>query len=201
MKNRKLFVLTECSLMVALATVLSFCKVYEAPLGGAVTLLSMLPIIFISFKHGIAWGLGSGFVYSITQLIFGMSVLAYVPTALGVIGSVLFDYIIPFTLLGIAGITMLSVPEKKSSVFAAVVGGTLLAITLRFTCHLFSGAVIWYEITKQGEWNDYVFKYGMWTYSFIYNISYLGPDGALALIASPVIIRLMNIPFFGKKSY
>lgn len=199
MKNKKLFILTECSLMVALATVLSFCKVYEAPLGGSVTLLSMLPIIFISFKYGILWGLGSGFVYSITQLIFGMSVLAYVPTAVGIIGSVLFDYILPFTLLGIAGITMISKPEKGSRILAAVIGGTLLAITLRFACHLFSGAVIWYEITKQGEWNDYVNRYGMWTYSFIYNIAYLGPDGVLVLIASPVIVKIMNIPFFGKK--
>ena len=78
--KKKIYILTECSLLVALSTVLSFCKIYEAPLGGAVTLLSMNPVIYISFKHGILWGLGSGFVYSVTQLLFGLQTVAYVPT-------------------------------------------------------------------------------------------------------------------------
>lgn len=197
--KKKIYILTECSLLVALSTVLSFCKVYEAPLGGAVTLLSMLPVIYISFKHGILWGLGSGFVYSVTQILFGMQTVAYVPTTLGVIGCIIFDYVLPFTLLGLGGITIYFKPKEKSKVYLAVISGTLLAVTLRFACHLVSGAVIWYEITKAGEWNDYVFKYSKWVYSFIYNISYLGPDGALVLLASPVMVRLMNIPFFAKR--
>ncbi len=198
MKNKKLYTLTECSLMVALATVLSFCKIYEAPLGGSVTLLSMLPVIYISFKYGVLWGLGGGFIYGVIQLLFGTGALAYVPTAAGVAGSVVFDYLLPFTLLGIAGITLRFKPAKKSGEYAAVIAGTFLAITLRFACHYIAGAVIWYEITKAGEWNDYVQKYGMWTYSFIYNISYLGPEGALALAASPVILKLKALPLFGE---
>jgi thiamine transporter len=198
--KKKIYTLTECSLLIALGVVLSFCKLYEAPLGGAVTLLSMLPVIYISFKHGVVWGLASGFIYSVTQLIFGLGSIAYIPTPLGVVGCILFDYLLPFTVLGLAGITMIKKPEKQSNAYIAVVAGTFIAITLRFLCHLFAGAVIWYEITKAGEWNDYVFKYSAWVYSFIYNITYLGPDGGLVLLASPVIVRLMNIPFFAKNN-
>ncbi|MBP3369029.1 MAG: energy-coupled thiamine transporter ThiT [Clostridia bacterium] len=48
-----LHVLTECALMIALATVLSLVKIYEAPFGGSVTLLSMAPIIVLSMRHGV----------------------------------------------------------------------------------------------------------------------------------------------------
>ena len=101
--------------------------------------------------------------------------------------------------MGLGGITKYFKPKEKAKVYLAVISGTLLAGTLRLACHLVSGAVIWYEITKAGEWNDYAFKYSKWVYSFIYNISYLGPDGALVLLASPVMVRLMNIPFFAKR--
>ena len=39
--------LTESSLLIAMATVLSLIKIWNMPWGGSVTLLSMLPIIDI----------------------------------------------------------------------------------------------------------------------------------------------------------
>ncbi len=194
MKNTKLRVLTECALLVALATALSFVKVYQAPLGGSVTLLSTLPVMYISIRHGLKAGLGSAFVYSLIQLWQGSGNLAYVPTAAGIIGCVALDYIVPFTLLGTAGL-FCAKSEKGSSSFGAVVAGVVMATVLRFLCHFFGGAVVWYEITKVGQWNDYVQTVGMWTYSFVYNISYVGPDGAMAIAAStalPVLERALK---------
>ena len=40
--------------MIAMATVLGFLKLYEAPYGGAITVCSMLPILFYSYG---AWAL------------------------------------------------------------------------------------------------------------------------------------------------
>ena len=191
--------MTECAMMIALAVVLSMCKLYQAPLGGSVTLLSMLPVIFISVRHGVAWGLGCGFVYSLIQLLLGFGNLAYIPTPLGVFGGVMLDYILPFTLLGLGGIFLLTKPKTNKGVCAAIVAGTVLVVVLRFLCHFFGGAVVWYEITKEGEWNEYVNKVGMWTYSFVYNITYLGPDGALVIAASPVLVKLRKIPFIDGK--
>lgn len=185
--NKSLRVLTECAVLVALATALSFVKVYQAPLGGSVTLLSTLPIMYISIRHGLVAGLGSGFVYSLIQLWQGSGNLAYIPTAAGVVGCILLDYVLPFTLLGVAGVFC----DKGENVsLPRVICGTVVAIALRFLCHFGAGAVVWYEITKVGQWNDYVQTVGMWVYSFVYNISYVGPDGAMAIIASAALPAL-----------
>lgn len=190
-RNQNLIALTQCALLIALATALSFVKLYQAPLGGSVTLLSSLPIMFISFRFGVSRGLACGFVYSLIQLWQGSGNLAYVPTAAGVVGCIALDYVLPFTLLGLAGVFYSKNGNAKQKTVTAVLG-VLLAVVLRFACHFVGGAVVWYEITKAGNWNDYVQTVGMWTYSFVYNITYLGPDGALVLAASPVIPLLQK---------
>ena len=43
--------LTESSVMVALATVLSLLKLVEMPYGGSVTVASMLPVLIVSYRH------------------------------------------------------------------------------------------------------------------------------------------------------
>ena len=67
MKNSKIKKLTTCAVMLALAFVLSFVKIYEFPFGGAITLLSMLPICLVSVKYGLGWGLSTAFCYSLLQ--------------------------------------------------------------------------------------------------------------------------------------
>ncbi|MEG2118132.1 MAG: energy-coupled thiamine transporter ThiT, partial [Clostridia bacterium] len=190
---KKTRILTECALMIALSTILSFLVIWEAPLGGSVTVLSMIPIMLISIRHGIGWGLGSGFVYSIIQLIQGLKNIAYVPTVAGVVGSVMLDYILPFTIIGIAGIFMKREFKNKKSEYLAILSGVVLALVLRFICHFAVGGIVWYEITKVGEWNEYVKTVGMWTYSFVYNITFFGPEAALVLIASPILPKLRSL--------
>ncbi|MGN1206732.1 MAG: energy-coupled thiamine transporter ThiT, partial [Eubacteriales bacterium] len=56
--------LVESALMIALATVLSLLKLADLPYGGSVTLASMLPIILISYRNGLGWGLGTGLAYA-----------------------------------------------------------------------------------------------------------------------------------------
>lgn len=63
--------LVECALMIALGTVLANIKIFEMPNGGSITLLSMLPFILISFRHGVKWGLFTGFVNSLLQMLLG----------------------------------------------------------------------------------------------------------------------------------
>ncbi|MEG2930893.1 MAG: energy-coupled thiamine transporter ThiT, partial [Ruthenibacterium sp.] len=55
-------ILVECGLMIAVGTVLAQIKIFEMPYGGSVTLLSMLPFILVSLRHGAKWGLATGFV-------------------------------------------------------------------------------------------------------------------------------------------
>nr|MBQ4318042.1 energy-coupled thiamine transporter ThiT [Clostridia bacterium] len=181
--------LTECAVMVALASVLSMLKIYEAPLGGSVTLFSMVPIIIIAMRRGTLCGLVTGFVYSVIQLVLGLGNVAYVPSVGGIILCILFDYIIAFTLLGLAGIFR----NMTSKAVVNVIVGILFVCILRYISHILSGAVVWYEITKAGDWNEYVHTVGMWTYSIIYNIQFMLPETIITLVAAPVCLRVMKL--------
>lgn len=192
--HQKIVTLCECAILIALSTVLSIVgKIWESPLGGSVTILSMLPVMLISIRHGLKWGFGGCFVYSIIQLIDGFDSIAYIPTTTGVVCSILFDYLVPFTVLGIAGVFIKKSYDSKKSEYLSILFGILLAIALRFICHYFVGALLWYELTKEGQWNDYVNNYGPWVYSLIYQALYLVPDGLLVVIASPIIPRIYKM--------
>ena len=75
--KKNALVMCECAIMIALAAVLSFVKILELPYGGSVTAFSIVPIVIISYRHGVKWGLLSGFVFSIIQLIQTASTLSY----------------------------------------------------------------------------------------------------------------------------
>ena len=110
--------------MVALAFALSWVKLWKMPLGGSVTLCSMLPILFIAVKYGPAIGLGTAGVYSLTQFAQGLiqGDVSAVSMSLDVfIIASLFDYILPYVVLGIAGIF-----RKKSD--TGVILGMCIAV-------------------------------------------------------------------------
>ena len=191
-KSKKTHILVECAVMIALATVLSFIKVYEAPFGGSVTLLSMAPIIVLSMRHGIKVGLSGAFVYSILQLILGINNVAWVPTAGGIILCILFDYLIPFTLLGLGGIfrNISFTKNKMLNLIIASVLGTLLVTLLRFFCHVVSGAVIWYALDLEWYADDpthIVHQYGAWMFSLIYNGTFMIPEIIETMIGVPLL--------------
>ena len=73
MQTSKSIRLTESTIMLAFATVLSLIKIVDMPFGGSVTACSMLPILIIAYRYGTKWGLFTAFVYSVLQLILGVS--------------------------------------------------------------------------------------------------------------------------------
>ena len=85
--------LVESAMMVALSTVLSILKIVEMPYGGSVTVASMLPMIILSYRQGMGWGLGSGAVYAALQQLLGLNSLSYVTGWQSVLAVILLDYI------------------------------------------------------------------------------------------------------------
>ena len=67
MKRTNTRAMVECALMIALGTVLAQIKIWQMPYGGSVTLVSSLPFILISYRHGIKWGLGAGLANGTTH--------------------------------------------------------------------------------------------------------------------------------------
>jgi thiamine transporter len=94
--NVKLRALTEGAVMVALAQVLGYIKLFELPQGGSIC-LSMLPIFIYCARWGFSKGMLASFAFSLLQLLLDG---AYAWGWQSMIG----DYIVAFTVLGFAGL-------------------------------------------------------------------------------------------------
>ena len=189
MQNTKTKILVEGAVMVALATVLSFIRVFKLPWGGSITLLSMLPIVLFSIRRGVSWGLIVSFVYSLVQFAQGVmdGLFGWGLTPGMLIACILLYYLGAFTVLGIAGCF-----RKKG--LPGWIGGITLAIVLRFVLHFLSGVVIWHSF---GElWSGFATD-NTYLYSFLYNGCYMLPEliftlvGAVALLKVPQTKRFL----------
>ena len=160
----KLRALTEGAIMVALAQVLSNLKLFELPQGGSIV-IGMLPIFIYCARWGFGPGMLASFAYSLLQLILDGAYAWGWQSMLG-------DYIIAFTVLGVAGLFS----KQKGGFFIGIVVGSLA----RFLVHYVVGATVW------GEYMPETF-FGMtmttpWFYSALYNGSYMLIDMILCLI-------------------
>lgn len=197
-------ILVEGALMVALATVLSILPFIELPHGGSITLLSMLPMVVMSCRHGVKWGLFTSFVFGLAELALGLKNLAYCQTLVAQIGCVMLDYLLAFTVLGLAG--FFARPFKNRLVGVAV--GTAAVCGLRFLCSFLSGYIVWYDYEYAFSWmgnfgvgtwlNERLGEHALcWVYSFAYNLSYMLPETVLT-VAGAVLLCKAAPALFGK---
>ena len=178
MKKGKTKTLVECAVLIALSTVLSMIKVWTMPLGGSVTLLSMLPVCYISIRHGLKNGLFASFVYACVQLFLDIGpAMGWGLTPMRCAGMIAFDYIIAFTVLGIAGIFR----EKGMK---GVMAGTFLAVFLRFVCHIVSGALV-FDIWLPDGWSS------PWIYSVVYNGTLMLPEVIITIAGAVVCYKVL----------
>lgn len=173
---KKKFIKKMCvtAVFIALATVLSLITVFRMPLGGSVTLFSMVPIVLLTLVYGVKHGLFSAFLYSLIQLFIGITVnglLGWGLSAEFLIGSVFFDYIIAFTVIGFSGVF------GNTSVLR-VSFGTALAVAVRFVCHTFSGGIFFASFT---DWAN------VWAYSVLYNGLFMLPELIMTVAAVAVL--------------
>lgn len=183
MKTQKTTRLVTSAMMIALSTVLSLIPFLKMPLGGSLTPLSMLPVCLISIKYGIGWGLGTTFSYALIQLMLDLgAVFSWGLTPLTAAACIIFDYILAFTVLGLAG--MFAKKGKAGQCF-----GIALAVLLRFLCHVVSGGTIF---AVWSEWDH------VWLYAICYNGAFMLPEciltvlGAYALLKIPATQKLLT---------
>ena len=184
MKNTKatrVYALCECALFLALAVVLSYVKIFTLPFDGSITLFSMLPLCLISIKYGIRWGLGAAFCYSWFQILQG-GVFAWGLTPTMLVASLFLDYLLAFTVLGLAGLF-----RKKG--YLGMIGGVALVCVLRFLVHFIAGVVLWANLAEfvafGQEWvNQPVL------YSICYNGIYMLPETILTTAMAAVLLKI-----------
>ena len=211
--------LTTSAIMIAVATVLAVvCEMIpflNLPFGGGFTVASMLPIVLVAYMYGIGWGFFTAFTYSCIQvlisLIMGKTVLAlFTPSSDEYMGSIwiaiaiiLIDYVLAYTVLGSGGIFRKVVKNKT----AALVLGVVLALSLRYLCHIVSGYIFY------GAWAEWFFSqegfYAIgekilgWlgghpkvlslVYSVFYNGLFMLPEIVITSIAATAVSGIPNI--------
>lgn len=208
--------LVETALMIALGMILSMIIIFRLPFGGSITLCGMLPLILIACRYGTKWGLFAGFITGILQTFQGAAEGTFSAAALGavdgvydggffqgslflaVIGIIVLDYLVAFTVIGFAGVFRDRFAARPA---VGVVCGTLFAGVLRYLVHVISGAIffgIWGEwfFTQEGffSWGEQIVnafpgKSLYLIYSLIYNAFFLVPEILITAVAAFLIVK------------
>lgn len=155
---------------IALAQVTSMIKIIEMPMGGSVTLLSMLFIVLIGYWFGPSAGLMTGVAYGLLQ--FMIEPVFYT------IPQMLTDYPLAFGALGLAGFFH---KQKHGLIIGYVVG-----VLGRYFFSFLSGVIFFAAYAPDNM--------AAWLYSLVYNGSYLGAEAAitLILIALPPVSKALD---------
>ena len=190
--NNKTFKLVFSALMVALSVVLSFFKI-EFLYGGSITIFSMVPLVLVAQMYGVPWGLLTGVVYGLIQLVMGLKNFSYVTGVEAYAMVAAFDYIVAFGVIGLAGVTR---KIKNRAVAASL--GAVIACILRFFCHFFSGVFVWAKGME--VWDEAPSFIGQrmlekdvvpYTYSLIYNGGYMFPELILTVLGSAILCTVI----------
>ena len=209
-KTRKL---TESAMLMAVAVVLELVSkmfIPELPFGGQLTLCSMLPIVLISYRHGVKWGLFSGFCYSFLQMALGAKTVtaAFQPGYFGE-GTMLFnaflmcalDYVAAYTCLGLGGIFRSKLENRGLSL---ALGG-LGALFARYLCHVLSGYILF---AGYAEWFFTQDGFPAWgaalvdalspqalgiTYSAVYNGMFMLPEMIVTAVGAFLIAKVPSV--------
>ena len=172
--------LAECGIMLALAVILNEFTPIKLPFGGSVTFFSQLPIVVISYRHGVKWGLFTGLAMGIIEMLFGLSNFSYVTGIAAYLILIFADYVVAFSALGLGGIFRGSIKNQALSLAA---GGALVSV-IRFVCHFISGVTIW---------GGYAEDTPVAIYSLTYNGSYMLPELILTVIGALVVGSLLDL--------
>ena len=184
MKNTRLRALCTSAILLALSVVLSYLKLDILPYGGSITLFSMLPVALISVKYGIWWGLGSAFCFSWFQVLQG-GVFAWGLTPVMLVCSLLLDYILAYTALGLAGIL-----RKKG--YLGILLGIAIACALRFLIHFLSGIILWANLEEFMAFGQSWINRPV-LYSICYNGVYMLPETVLTVGGAAILLKIPEI--------
>ena len=160
-KNKKMDAkqIAFCAMAMALAVVTSMFKIIDMPMGGSVTLFSMLFIVLIGYWYGISAGMTASIAYGVLQLIVNPYIIS--------LPQMFLDYIFAFGALGLSGIFANSRNGLVKGYIAGIVG--------RFFFSFLSGWIFFAVYTPE-------FFNSAALYSLAYNAAYIGAEGIITII-------------------
>lgn len=213
MKKERIRMMVESAMLLAIGVVLEVVSRMFIPpqtFGGQLTIVCMLPVVLISYRYGMKWGLFSAFVYALLQMAMGMNTVtaAFQPGFFGDEAMILnafimiiLDYLVAYTCLGLGGLFR----NKIKNNGIALMCGSIVALGCRYLAHLLSGYILfsgwaeWY-FTQEGfpAWGaSLVAAVGPgllgWIYSAVYNGMYMIPEIVFTAVASVLIARVPKV--------
>lgn len=172
MKNKSLYKICECAVLIALAVALCAVEIQVGFAGGSIDFV-MIPLFIIAFRNGPVYGIASGAVFGLLKCIIGGGIGWGLP-------SVLLDYVLAYAAVGVAGFF--------KGKYWAVELSTFVGCLARFIIHFISGVTI-YMITDPTELAGMTFANPV-LYSIVYNLLYMLPNTVIAVI----VMFLMRYP-------
>ena len=205
--------LTESAMLLAVAIVLELVSkmfIPEMPFGGQITLVSMLPVVLISYRHGVRWGLASGVAYALLEMAIGAKTVAaaFQPGYFGdgtmIVNALIMcvlDYLVAFTALGLGGVFR----DRIERPGVGLMCGSIVARGARYVAHIASGYILfsgWAEwfFTQEGfpAWGAQLVQslsaqeLGL-MYSVVYNGMYMLPEIVITAVVALLLGRIPKI--------
>ena len=178
---KKTRILVECAVMIAVATVLSMITLFQMPQGGDITAAATLPLLVISHRHGLKWGLFTGFTHGLLQTMLGMKNVMAAGNLGTMILCVLLDYVLAYTVMGAACIFEGLFPKNRRLGLAV---GSVAVGLVRYACSFLSGILIWGAYAPADQ--------PVWLYSLSYNGSYMIPEIIITTVAAVLLIPALD---------
>ncbi len=172
MKNKQLYTICECAVLVALSIALCWVEIQIGAQGGSIDFV-MIPLFILAYRNGAVYGILSGAVFGLIKCMVAGSLGWGLP-------SIMFDYVLAYGAVGVAGFF-------KGKGWALELS-TLLGCLARFAIHFLSGVTI-YAITVPTEISGLTIA-SPFIYSVVYNGLYMLPNTVIAV----VLMSLLRFP-------
>ncbi|UCE96605.1 MAG: energy-coupled thiamine transporter ThiT [Candidatus Bathyarchaeota archaeon] len=165
-------VLAEIVVFAALSAVLYVVRPYSNPYGGSITLGSMVPVMWLSLRRGVRFGLVAGVIFGLLALPIDVILLPYSPIMNPV--QAILEYPIAFGVLGLAGIF-----HRKTTAPAIV--GVGISVLVKLFLHVIAGIIFWISTIPEG-WIPIV-------YALVYNGSFLLPEFIISAVLMYILLK------------
>lgn len=159
------------AISIALSFALSYARLFKLPQGGSITFASLLPLMIYCCMFGTRRGLIVCTLYGVLQALQDPYIIHPM--------QFLLDYPLAFGLIGVSGIFMEKGVFKNHKVVAFLLGG-VIAVILRYACHVCSGVFAFADYADLEKYDTAV------AYSMAYN-SFAFVDMAIALVAGSAL--------------
>ena len=172
------------AISIALSFALSYAKLFKLPQGGSVTFASLLPLMIYCCMFGTRRGLIVCAIYGVLQALQDPFIIHPM--------QFLLDYPLAFGLIGVSGIFMEKGVFKDKKVVAFLLGG-VLAVVLRYACHVCSGVFAFADYADLDKYDTAI------AYSMAYN-SFAFVDMLIALVAGSTLFASKSFAALMQKS-